>query len=233
MTDGTTTSKQRPPYAAEGLIRDFFDRMKSMGAPPKVDTKWAENWQFGANQPAQIPGLLKWLGVSDKDGTISADDWTALRTDQEATLARLVRDSYASIFSAIEVESADRETIKRAFINAYQSGDTGRQLTAFATLCELAGIRRPEPGASDAAKSAKAIGSPSPKNNAAPRTTAKVASTPPLAKQASPAPEPAIPPNQSAATVTFNVEIPAEWNGDQVLQRVTEVLNAVRSVENR
>lgn len=220
----------RPPYATESQIRTFFERMKNMGEPSKVDTKWLESFNLGGAQPTAVIGLLKWLGIIEPVSGASTGIWTQLRTKQSETLRNLVEKAYAPVFEAVEVTSADREALSGAFIHAYQSGDTGRPLTAFITLCSIAGIELP-------AAQQKGRAAPPPRRATSPRTAKSASSKPAPAKtaQSHTAQMGTLQSDRTATgstvSVTFNVDIPGDWDGERVRERISDVLDALRSGE--
>jgi hypothetical protein len=206
--------------------------MKSMGEPQKIDTKWLESFNLGGSQTTAMLGLLKWLGIIDAKTGASKGVWNQLRTNQAETLRGLVEQSYGPVFGAVDVGSSDRDAVNGAFIHSYQSGDTGRPITAFLALCSLSGIKtavttskkvaekavpkKPSPPVTEKKVAAKSTGVKSQKTDPRSRRD-KIITT-----QGQPG---------SAVSVTFNVEIPADWDGGRVRERIAEVLDALRSVE--
>lgn len=214
------SKRATPPYTSANDTKTVFERIKQLGKPNAIDSKWVTNYQLAKSQPAAVVALLKWLRVIDDQGRVD-DVWNELRTNQPATLSRLVRESYADVFSAVEVATADRQAIDGAFITAYQTGDTGRPVVAFLTLCDLAGIPT-------AAGSRPASG--------APHT--------PRANKRAPSPSGGSRQRQSSANtghkdwprdhvrgvstvITLNVEIPATWTENEVTARIAAVMSAV------
>lgn len=206
----------RPPYASESVIRTFFEKMKNMGEPAEVDAKWVENYNFGGAQPHALIGMLKWLQVIDGSGR-TCGVWSGLRTKQAETLAGLVRKAYAPVFEAVDVESADREALNGAFITAYASGTTDKPLKAFLTLCSVAEIETgvKKAGRRTPTELSTKRGPPATRNSATEvRRNAKTTTE-----------------EVGPISVTLNIEIPADWDGDRIRQRFQEVMTAIGSVD--
>ena len=213
----------RPPYTTQSDLDQLFKRMATMQDPKQISTKWVKDYNLAATQPAAVVSVLKWLGVFDDDGK-SLGVWNDLRIEskREATLRGLMEKAYSAIFDRVEIAKADRQHLKGAFIDAYASGDPGRPIKCFLTLCDYAGIEaaaaedsRKSPsrdtGNAKSGKSSGASASPKPK----PSTKT------PTAKE----PAPAAP---GGIAVTLNVEIPADWSEEQIRKRVTLIRDVIR-----
>jgi hypothetical protein len=213
--------------------------MQRMGDPGRIDSAWLTSYQLGGAQPHAVIGMLKWLRIINDDGKTTGNGWDLLRTSQRDSLERLVRDSYAPVFDAVDIEHADRTDIDGAFIHAYRSGDTGKPVTAFLTLCAIAGIEVPaiRPSRATAAKTAPAAkkapavkkAPASRKSSASPSTDGGQSSE--SRESTARLPDSRLVSMGSVATVTFNVEIPGDWDSARVRERVVDVLDAVKSFD--
>jgi hypothetical protein len=208
-----------PPYTSAGDLDRLFERIKTLGEPGKVDSKWVESYKIAKSQPQAVVSVLRWLGVIDDDGA-SQGVWSDLRTKRAETLERLITSSYADVFSRVDVSAASREDIEGTFITAYSTGSTDRPVKCFLALCSHAGIET---------------------NAVQRRTTQKHSTSPATAKVQKPNKTSAASGNTSGPrktklgaddgaldiAVTLNVEIPADWNDEQVRQRVEAVRKAI------
>jgi hypothetical protein len=229
-------SQVRPPYVAEGAIRAFFESIRTKGDPGTVDTKWLESYDLGGAQPHAIVGTLKWLGVIDGDKKTVEGIWNKLRTTQRETIGELVRNAYAPIFKAIDVEQAERADIEGAFIHEYEAGDTGRVTRAFMALCALGGIDSPAiraaaEGAERAPIKKAVVKESPPAKKVAPIKQPSATKGQGRFKDVPPPPPASRPQPATIATVSFNVDIPADWDREQVRQRIADVLEALRAGE--
>jgi hypothetical protein len=134
----------------------------------------------------------------------------------------MVRQAYHEIFESIDVESASRELLEATFIHAYATGDVGRPITCFLTLCRHAGISTAvEPGRSGRASSPN--GGPSVK----PATPKKSQTSQPGRNQA-PAKGPEVPHvGRAGVVINLAVEIPADWSTEQIAARIAEIKRAL------
>lgn len=211
--------KSSPPYIAGTHLTTFFERIRTMQPPKKLDTKWAVANGISTGQPSALTGALQWLGVIDENGDVDAEKWNGIRLAQTRaqSLDPLVRDSYAEVFKALDVEDSDRDHLTAVFVNSYGSGNPKNQIKSFLALCEMAGIavgaRGPKSTESesgeDKSKSTK------PKSSAPTRATNNVRS----------GNQPSSPIGQ--VQVSLNVEIPADWSSDQIRARIKDVRSAI------
>src|SRR3977135_620372 len=101
-----TEDRKTPPYTSASDLDRLFDRMRKIGDPGSVDTKWVSSFQLAEAQPEAVVSTLRWLGVIDKDGK-SLGIWDELRTNRGETLARLVKAAYSDVFSRVAVVAAE------------------------------------------------------------------------------------------------------------------------------
>src|ERR1700682_5769225 len=102
--EAPVTTRRKPPYASAAVIDSFFDKIKSIGPPGVVDSKWATQYGLDPKLSSSIPTMLKWIGVGDGNyKPVSSDIWNKIRfpnTRAEA-LTPLIREGYREIFDAI------------------------------------------------------------------------------------------------------------------------------------
>jgi hypothetical protein len=213
--------KKRPPYTSAADLNRLFERMRTIGDPGTIDSKWVTSFNLASSQPEGVVAALKWLGVIEKDGS-STGVWNEIRASKAETLKRLMETAYADIFSRVDVEEASREDLEGAFISAYDSGSTAKLIKCFLALCEHAGIetkveqhRSPGVTGSSPGKAAKPAA-----GKAQPKVTE---TTPPKRKQV-PAGDGVV-----AVGLSLNIEIPANWSEEQVTKRIASVRRAVEA----
>src|SRR3977135_3982869 len=134
-----TEDRKTPPYTSASDLDRLFDRMRKIGDPGSVDTKWVSPFQLAEAQPEAVVSTLRWLGVIDKDGK-SLRDWDELGNKRGETLARLVKAAYSDVFSSVDVVAADRQDLEGAFISCYSGGSPDRRIKCFLALGGHAGI---------------------------------------------------------------------------------------------
>jgi hypothetical protein len=217
-------TRRKPPYASAGAIDTFFEKIKSIGPPTTVDSKWAVSYGLDVKLPASIPTMLKWIGViDDNNKPVSSDVWNKIRFANTRTdvLAPLVREGYREIFEAITVEDADKEIIEATFGQTYGSGDVGRVVTCFLTLCRQAGIT------TKVGAGRQANGQTTQRKT---RTVSVVTQKP--KKQDESKGTPKSDRGQShplALALNLTVEIPADWTEEQIEKRIETISKALQA----
>jgi hypothetical protein len=213
---------KRPPYASAGDLQAFFDRMGNMQEPSRVDNEWVESFNLAAAQPTAIVSVLKWLGIVDQSGaSLGVWDEVRVHSSRQAKLEELVRESYSAIFNQFEdVSKATTNDLRGAFIRAYKSGDPGRHITCFIALCNIAGILMAPEAKGRERKAGSGTKTPTPKKASTPAT--------PRAKKPRPAGDGRARGDDGpfAVTVSFNVEVPAEWTEEQIKERYEAIRRA-------
>jgi hypothetical protein len=215
--------RKRPPYTSAADVHALFEGMRTKQAPKKIDTEWAEQYNLAPKQPEAVPKLLRWLGIIDKEGVVTAESWDSVRVPRSraAALNPLVRSAYSDVFERIDVEQATQDDLSGAFINAYRMGDPRKQVRCFLVLCEMAGIQtaaeaKTKPGpASGKAVGAKGKG----RNGSKPRETSKRGAGGTRKQQN----RQVTLPQSNGVIVTLAIEIPADWNEDQIRDRLVTV----------
>jgi hypothetical protein len=209
--------KKRPPYTSAGDIEAFFERIRTMQAPSKIDTAWVTTYKLAPKQPSGMPTLLRWLGIIDEAGGADQALWDGLRVPQTRaeTLRPLVEAAYAEVFDRLSVEEASLDDLESTFVLAYGMGDPDKQLRCFLTLCEIAGM-----SLTAAAPRGAEV------NGAATQRTKSAAKAKPRAVDGSmtrTAGSARTSPSATGVLVSFAIEIPAEWDEDRIRERVTTI----------
>lgn len=214
----------KAPYTSVTDVGAFFERVQTIAEPKppkKVDSAWVESYQFKTAHPSAIPSMLRWLNVIDDEGE-STGVWDDLRVDgtRETTLAKLVREAYKAVFDAVDVEKATSSDLRGAFVSAYSIGDPGRHIKCFLALCQQARIETAEEATS---RESTQSGNAKPKQKPKPASTSSSSRkvTPRRERHAGKVTE------TTGVNVTLNVEIPADWSEEEILDRIAVVSRAL------
>lgn len=234
MTDANANNNRTVPYVPAATIDKFFERIRTVKPPPKVDNEWAVAYQFAPPRPAALPSMLQWLGVTDDNFEPDAVAWENLRhpDTRPETLAALVKDAYTAVFEAADVEHLSREQLNIEFARAYALGSAGERVTCFLKLCSLAGIeleangssaKRRAQGPSDSSKR-DSPPARKPKNTPTHRGSRDTGSRGAPKREVMP---PRIP-GSTVVNVNLDVSIPAEWSTEEIRDRLRVVSEAVK-----
>jgi hypothetical protein len=87
------------PYSTvPGRLEEFLDKIRDIGIPDKVTTRWLPAVGFGSKNDRSIIGVLKFVGLVMEDGTPS-DTWHDYRGPQGGkALASAVMSSYEKLY---------------------------------------------------------------------------------------------------------------------------------------
>jgi hypothetical protein len=216
-------AQRKPPYSSAAALDSFFDKIRTLGDPGTVDAKWAKTYGFEPALPSSIPTTLRWLGVIDDKGKTQGV-WNNLRppATRSEVLAPMVRQAYHEVFDSIDLETANREVLEATFIHAYASGDVGRPITCFLTLCRHAGIsisaEASRSGRQSASNGAASVKVPAPKKMSASQA----------GRNQAPARSPEVSlVGRSGVLINLTVEIPADWSTEQIAARIAEIKRAL------
>lgn len=222
MKAGAKPDKRRngvkPPWISRADLDAFFERSQRLGGPKRLDSAWVSNYKLASANPDTVVGLLKWLGVVGADGLVNAANWDSLRVPatRKSYLKSLIEESFSGIFDAVEVPTATDEDLAGAFIEEYSVGDTTRQVRAFVALCEHAGIRGPRPTKAARVVSGRAADKAEKAQNDMPKPPARTRH-----KETT----------ERGYSIAVKVEIPADWDENQVRDRLAMVKKNLESVE--
>jgi hypothetical protein len=134
--------KRVAPYATASAASAFFDHIRYVKTPEKVDSRLLLDYGIGDSQTFALLSTLKFLGVIESDGTPNPA-FRALQTGGEefrAALAELVQRSYSELFSRLDVSRDTRDKIKNFFARNYSPATAERATALFLDLCGEAGI---------------------------------------------------------------------------------------------
>jgi hypothetical protein len=126
-------------------IREFFDVLQTEQdwRPDPLTTQTLVTLGIAPSKEHTVIRALKFLGILDEQGH-ATEEFDHLRADFQSTLARLVKSSYAKLFSTIPISRMTQQTLVRFFIQNGYSEDTAEyQGMLFVGLCNDAGINLP------------------------------------------------------------------------------------------
>jgi hypothetical protein len=120
-------AENKYPYTTvPGRLKDFLERVPSLGRPSKATQQWfaSAGWA-GGNARTVIP-VLRFVGVIAQDGT-PTELWDALRSptpENRTVFAEGVRRAYAELFAMYpDAHRKDAEALRNFFRANTQGGD--------------------------------------------------------------------------------------------------------------
>jgi hypothetical protein len=207
----TTERGRTPPYAPWAQVKNFLDAMKALN-PKVIDLDYLKKNQMGGEGPSPLLATVRFLGLVDGQGNCTAKlDSIKVRGLQEyqQALQSIVRDAYAMLFNAVDVEQADAKLIFNQMRSVY--GCSRRVATAaaplFLSLCREAGITTAQQLRKPAAKTI------TPKKE----RTVKAESRQPVAPQ--------------QVVYSFNISVTPEMTEEQILDQMHKAQSAIRRLE--
>jgi hypothetical protein len=133
-------NNRKAPYAPITSLRDFFERMRDMSTPQRVDRRFIQKMNVASNNEWALLSALKFLGVVDERGVPTHSYRLLQTTDRfQETLAHLVRNAYSDLFdSGVHVRGTDE---LRDYFRLTSSPSQARNAARFfREVCTLAGI---------------------------------------------------------------------------------------------
>jgi len=139
-----TERRATPPYASWGQVKNFLDTIKALN-PKVINLDYLKKNQMGAKDPSPLLATIKFLGLVDGQGNCTAKlDSIKVRGKEQyqKALESIVRESYAKLFEAVDVEQADRNLIYNQMRSAYSCSTrvADAAVPLFLSLCEEARI---------------------------------------------------------------------------------------------
>lgn len=138
-------SKPTAPYAPASALFEFFDRMRHINVPDKVDKKLLETYGIAPHNEYSVLSTLKHLGLTDDEGT-PTDEFSLVHVAGagfEKRLRELVQHAYEDFFETYDRVPDDKELITTFFRVNYRPATAVKATTLFLALCEAAGIEVP------------------------------------------------------------------------------------------
>ena len=135
----------KPPYASSGQIDQLIDLLRRM-TPKKIDSKFIVNNNIAtATNAFRIGDFVRWVGISNQNGTINDEVMGKLKLvgeERDKYLVELIKKAYKDLFEDINLEIAKKEDIVNFFLTNYRLGSAPAKAAAnlFLHLCEKYGI---------------------------------------------------------------------------------------------
>src|SRR4051794_40214787 len=81
-----------------GKIAAFFEKIRSVGVPPKASVQWLKAIGFTSSNDTSLVAVAKGISFVDSSGS-PTEYWKQYRgANHKGVLARAVRESYRSLF---------------------------------------------------------------------------------------------------------------------------------------
>lgn len=131
---------RKAPYAPISALREFFDRMRDVSVPQRVDRRFIQKLNVASNNEWALLSALKFLGIVDQRGAPTHAYRLLQTTDQfEETLRHLVETAYRPLFESggTRMTTEDLENYFRIMSSASQAKNAAR---FFREVCALAGV---------------------------------------------------------------------------------------------
>jgi hypothetical protein len=142
---GEEFSGRKAPYAPISALREFFERIRNVSPPARVDRRFFQKLSVAGSNEWALLSALKFLGIVDDNGVPTAA-YRALQTSDrfEHALRELVLNAYKPLFDAggDDMSVEDLRNYFRVTSSPSQAKNAAR---FFREVCQLAGLDRPGP----------------------------------------------------------------------------------------
>ena len=134
--------KRSAPYVPAKALNAFFERIRYMSTPEKVDAGLLLDYGIPKGNVFALISALKFLGLIDEDN-VPTQEFKALQMTGEEfvkNLQSVVENSYADLFSKLDVGRDSRDHIRNYFARNYSTAKATDATTLFLALCRQAQI---------------------------------------------------------------------------------------------
>ena len=144
VTTKKTEKRETPPYAPWAQVKNFLDTIKALN-PKVIDLDYLKKNQMGGKEPSPLLATIRFLGLVDGQGNCTEKlDSIKVRGQEQyqKALEPIVREAYAKLFEAVDVDQADRNLIYNQMRSVYGCSTRVAEAAAplFLSLCEEARI---------------------------------------------------------------------------------------------
>lgn len=140
MSLASEYAMRRAPYAPISALREFFERMRDMSPPPRIDRRFLQKLNVASNNEWALLSALKFLGVVDEHGSPTHSYRLLQTTDQfRETLAHLVRQAYRDLFDS-GLADKSMEELRNYFRVTSSPSQAKNAARFFREVCSLAGL---------------------------------------------------------------------------------------------
>lgn len=140
MTLGTTG---KAPYAPGETVWGVMERYRSVGLTTPIDATVLQRAGVSDSLVPRTLAALRMLDLLDDEGN-PTDQFSRLKNaptpEYPERLAEWLRAVYQPVFQYVDPSSAPSSQVEDAFRGYEPSGQRGRMVTLFLSLCEKAGI---------------------------------------------------------------------------------------------
>ncbi len=134
------------PYAnVPSKLPELLDKIRSIGIPPTVTTKWLESIGFKSSNHRGMLKVLSFINFIDSSNS-PTDHWKGYRgKDAKTVLAKAIRSGYSELFDTYPDANLRNDTdLEHYFSTRSTAGKqvVTRLVRTFKTLCELADFEK-------------------------------------------------------------------------------------------
>lgn len=123
---------QEYPYVySAGKFKEFLERLGNTGVPDRVNQKFIESLGYKSKNDRRFVAVLRFLGLIDGSGSPTDAYRSTLRGGAQgrSEFARLVRESYADLFSTYpDAQRKDNEALQNFFTAHTDVGNKAVQM---------------------------------------------------------------------------------------------------------
>lgn len=124
-----------------GKIKQFLDKIRSVGVPPKVTAAWLKVLGFTSSNDTTLIGVIKFIGLTDQSGIPTAT-WSTYRgAKHKAVLGEAIRKGYAELYAVYpDAHLRTNAELTHVFSTSSTAGSqvVGKTVATFKALVEEA-----------------------------------------------------------------------------------------------
>lgn len=151
---------RKAPYAPVSALKEFFERMREVGVPARVDRRFLQKLNVASNNEWALLSALKFLGIVDEGGTPTTAYRLLQTTDRfEPVLCDLVSRSYRDLLDSggKSMSIEDLQNYFRVTSSPSQAKNAARFFREVLQLSGLFGPNAPAPPESPARLAPSAV----------------------------------------------------------------------------
>lgn len=135
-------NKRKAPYISAAALSQFFDHIRYVSTPKKVDTGLLSDYGVSRGNVFALMSTLKFLGLINNEGS-PTPAYSSLQVMGEEfvnNLREVVTSAYADLFARLDVSRDSREHIRNYFARNYGVSQSNKATILFLDLCKEASI---------------------------------------------------------------------------------------------
>ncbi len=128
-----------PCCTVVGKLKPFFEKIKTLGIPTKVDMSWLKTIGLTSSNDRTILNVLRTINFIEVSG-VPTENWKAFRVDK-SVLAQGIREGYSDLFNLYpDANSQTKSDLTKFFSTKTSAGSQviGKIVSTFTELCTLA-----------------------------------------------------------------------------------------------